>query len=665
MNNPYPNKKYNPDLDIITHRKNLVALNFIEDPVDIWTFLSSPQYLGAVTENGMGIYPVWRQALKDMFSDNFKTIIVLTGSTGTGKSTIAIYALLYIQYRLMILKDPWKFFKINYSGKMAISFFNLNRTLSDSRGYAKLQAFMAMSPWFREHAINISKTKGGKEELEFKLIKYLLSSPYSQGGGIIGEDVVSGILDEVDAPSASKSQKERVVDTYEATAIRFKNRFAQTGYSLGKLFIVSSKQEETAFVETFVAERRNLPEVLIFDINVWEAKPDNVFCGKKFLVAVGDAYNPPKIMADKKEIERMTLEEINNLKEKFIKEGYKVIEVPIEFESEFKLDLLRSLRDIAGITVAGLRKFKLFGSEKFILDCFDSTKLDPVKVPTINIGLDDSEELLWFLDLTRIRIPKHVPRFIHLDISFSQDASGLAMSCIKDWVAVDVQNPDGTYRKEMAPVIETDFIMRIKAREGNRIPIHKIRKFILDLKGAGFNISKFTADLRLASEDTLQLLRSAGINADYFSVNTSMQPYFDFRNLVYEKRWVCHKHTLLFSELKHLEQDVVNGSIDHPEKVQDIEFLEEGGIKEVIYEGTKDLSDAVTGSVVQCLTNKKSPMNAQLLTEVLKNTAPKDINQGGVGNLYSQVEGKDIIGVKEGNNVVNIVEMFKKLHKNK
>jgi len=610
------------DLDIVTHRKNLISLNYTENPVDIWTFLSHSDYLGNITDGGRDIYPIWKEALIKIFSDNTKTTIVLTGGTGTGKTTIAIYALLYIQYKLMILRDPWKFFDIGYSGKLSISFFNLNKTLSESRGYAKMQAFMSKSPWFRKHAFYIYKLKDGGEELEFERIKYLLSSPYTRGGGIIGEDIVSGVLDEVDAPNASKSSKERIIEIYEATSVRFKNRFAITGYSLGKLFIVSSKQEELSFIDTFIAERKNLPEVLIFDINVWEAKPKHIFCGTKFPVAVGDVYNPSKMVYIDENIPiEQQLPEFQKFREEYLKKGYKIIDVPIEFKNEFRLDLLRSLKDLAGITVTGLHKYKLFGSEQFIINCFDPTKLDPVKVSTINIGLEDQEELIWFLDLNKIRVPKTVPRCIHLDISFSQDASGLAMSSIKDWKEISIQNPDGTYRKEMVPIVETDFVMRIKAKEGNRIPIRKIRKFVLDLKAVEFNIFKFTADLRLASEDTLQLLRSAGINAGYFSVSTSNQPYFDFRNLVFEKRWICHKHQYLFFELKNLEE--IEGKIDHPKKITEVEYLITGETKEIVLEGSKDLSDAVVGSVIGCLQVKKSPMNLKAMSEILKGITPE------------------------------------------
>jgi hypothetical protein len=632
-----------------TYYNNLVAHTYIEEPVDVLTFLSHPHYLGEATRNGADIFPIWKEALITMFDKQEKYIVVLTGSTGTGKSTIAILALSYIQYQLMNLKHPWGAFGLGDSGKMSISFFNLNKTLGNSRGYAKLQAYMTKSPWFREHSFRVAKTKYG-EEFEFKLIKYLLSSPYSHGMGVVGEDIVSGVLDEVDSPLEGIKQKERVIETYNATEIRFKNRFASKGTSYGKLFIVSSKQDELAFLDTFIAERKNFPEVLIFDIPLWEAKPSHFFCGAKFPIAVGDAYNPPKIIEE-------------NQKEEFMKKGYQIVDVPVEFKTNFQLNIIGSLRDLAGITVAGMRRYKLFGSEKFIIDCFDEKKEDPVKVPTVNIGLNDVDELIWYLELDKIKMNKNIPRCIHVDISFSHDATGIAMSGVKEWKEVDVQNPDGTFRRERAPIVETDFVMRVKAKEGSRIPIHKIRKLVLDLRSAGFLIQKFTADLQLLSEDTKQLLIAAGIPSDDFSLDKTAQGYFDFRNLVYEKRWICHRHPMLLLELKNLEQSPTDKKINHPDKFQEIEFLSEGGIKETVMEGSKDVADAVAGSVVNCLYNSQIPIDTKRMSELLKRTSTKPGEpEENIGPLVKAPDGREIIGTKQGDTLTKIGDIFKRIH---
>ena len=629
-----------------TYYNALMFANYNEEPVDIMTFLCDPEYLGVVTDGGTDIFPCWKKALVEMFSDNHRFLIVLTGSIGTGKSTIAIYALAYIQYRLMILKEPWKFFELADSGQMTISFFNLNKSLGDSRGYQKLMHFMCKSPWFRRNAAWISKDQ---TVLEFKLIKYALASPYGQGFGIIGEDVVAGMLDEVDTPIPAIKMKERVIEAYNSTVIRFRTRFAPSGYSLGKLFIVSSKQDELSFIDTFVTERKDSPEVLVFDIPLWEAKPKHNFSGVTFPIAIGDAFNPSKIIQE---------DEVPI----YVKNGYRIVRPPIEFKKEFQVDLIKSLRDIAGVTTAGARRFKLFPSERPILDCFDPTKEEPSKMGTINIGLKDEGDLIWYLDLTKIRLDKSIPRCIHFDISVSGDASGISMAGIKEWKTVETLTPDGTYKKDIAPVIETDFILRIKAREGDRIPLHKLRKLVLDLRTAGYNIFRFSADLVLASEDTRQLLQAAGIETEYISLDRTNQAYYDFVNLVHEKRWVCHRRPRLLFELKYLEQ--VDGKIDHPAKVTDLEFLDDGSTREVAMEGTKDEADATVGAVFQCLKYNLRPMNTQMMVDLLKKSSKSPTLEEEIGKalLKDPASGQEILGNKEGNNVAKISDIFRRLH---
>jgi len=634
------------------HVTTLNRLNCTEDPIDVVKFISDPEYLGESTSHGRDIYPIWHQALQSMFQDKGKYLVVLTGSIGTGKSTIAILALCYIQYRLMILRNPWGYFGLADAGKMTISFFNLTKSLGDSRGFRKMQDFMSRSPWFRTKAVHIARTRQG-ETLEFQRIKYKLSSPYSMGVGIVGEDVVAGVLDEVDSPVESIGKKERVLSAYNSTVLRFRSRFAAQGYSIGKLFIVSSKQDELSFIDTFITTRKNTPEVLIFDIPLWEAKPSHIFCGEKFLVAVGDAYNPPKII---EEVERVT----------YAKNGFEIVEIPTEFKQDFQLDLIGSLRDIAGVTVAGMRRLKLFPSVKFISDCFDETKLDPITYPLIKLGLQDEDELIRYVQLNKFRMPNGTPRFIHFDISFSGDASGIAMSGIKEWRQVDVEKEDGTFGSEIVPVIETDFIMKIRAKPGDRIPIHKVRKFVLDLRAYGINVYRFTADLRLASEDTLQILQKAGISAEYASMDKTPKPYTDFRNIVYEQRWICHNHSGILFELKHIEQNQQTGKIDHPEKVTEIEFLNDGGIQEVVMEGSKDIADAVVGSVTQCLYESKKPMNVPLMKNLLNKTKTDrtvDPSQEATKLFdFKDKEGKPILGQKTPDGIAKVSDILRRIH---
>lgn len=639
----------NEDRRIVkTYVDHIFHENYRETPVDVITFISDDYYLGKSTNRGAAVFPFWKNALQQMFSDNSKLLIVLTGAIGTGKSTIALYALCYIMYRLLLLRRPWNYFDLADAGKMTISFFNLNKTLGESRGYAKIQTYLSKSGWFRKNASYISISKG-EEFLEFSLLKFVLSSPHAQGFGVIGEDVVSGIMDEVDSPIAPITQKEKIVKTYDATVRRFKQRFAPVGYSIGKLFLVASKQGEDSFIDTFVETMKDSEEVLVFNAKLWDVKPKHQFSGVTFPVAVGDAFKPSKII------------DVSSIAA-CLKDGYKIEDIPVEFKNEFSRDIIGALRDLAGITVAGLRRRKLFASEKFIVDCFDSTKNDPVLQQEIRIGLNDDINLIQFIDVSKIRLPKEVARYLHLDISFSQDASAISMAGLQGWMPGEIEKEDGTFMRVPLPIIETDFVLRLKAKDGDRIPIHKIRKLVLDLRALGFNIKMFTSDLLLAAEDTIQILNKAGIKAEYFSLDKTVQGYMDFRNLVYERRWVGYHNQILLTELKHLEQDG-DGKVDHPKIVKDILFLPDGGVKEEVVAGSKDSADAVAGAVAKCLMAVKVPLDLETMKGLFKQIAdasPKmDDEKPPMPLIDSQ--GKEIVGIRTSGQITKVVDMMRKM----
>lgn len=666
------------DTVIKSYIDKIYEMNYKEKPVDILRFLDDPYFLGVSTwnkeKNVSSIYPYWRDALVKIFEDSSKLQIVLTGSIGTGKSTIGLYGLAYIQYRLLSLKSPWSYFNLADSGKMAVSFFNLNKSLGQSRGFHKLSSLMSKSPWFRKQASFISKAKD-LEILEFPLIRHILSSPYSEGFGVLGEDVVAGIMDEIDSPQSSLEQKELVLEVYKSTYRRYKDRFAPKGYSLGKLFLSASKQGEGSFIDNFIETMKNQPEVLIFDAALWEAKPIKR-SGVFFPVAVGNTFKPSKLAPIQEEIpalielDKLKMfgerhnEIFNNFRTAVIEEGYsKIIEVPIEFRFNFEMDIVGSLRDLAGITVAGMNKRKLIAAPVFITNCFDRLKENPMSKEQILIGLYDTIKLREFFDITKLRLPLNFPRAIHLDMSISGDAYGFAMSGIKDWMKSTVQIENNMFTEANLPIVETDLAFTLKAREGDRIPLHKVREFIIDLRQMGVNIQVVTADLTLLSESDRQILLLTGITAESLSLDKTIKPYLDFKGMIYERRWTCHFIQQLLTELSNLEEDNKQGKIDHPKTVIKIIDLPDGSQRREEENGTKDLADAVAGSIYSIILKSPVPLSINNITETFKRINDNKLleEQKTPIKLIDGHSNEEILGNKENLEAQSLIELMKKI----
>jgi len=512
------------------------------------------------------------------------------------------------------LKDPWSFFKKAGGGKMAIVFFNLTKSLGASRGYNLLQSHLLESSWFKERGTVIGS--GLTPRIEFPIFEFKLASPYSKGFGTVGSDVILADMDEVDDSSESEKQRLRVLKAYDATVRRFINRFVYDEESIGKFFLVASKQEQMSFLNTFIVEMKSAPCIYIVDIPIWEAKPKTDYSGKKFPVMLGDLYVPSKVLGYREENEIFYhQEEI----EKVQAEGYKILWVPVEYFEDFHRDIVGALRDIAGVSVSYMRKSKLFPSEKLLVDCYDSTKKDPITRLTVEVGLESDVDLINYFNLDAIRIPRNVPRYMHVDIAFSGDgdALGLAMSCVKGWKTENIELEDGTFTTTKLSIVETDFVLRLRAPAGDKIPLNKVRKLIIDLKKKyHFNIVLCTFDHRSMSEDSIQILENAGVNCGYFSVDKDPNMYRGFRDLVKEDRWITHRNEFLNFELVNLEDDLEKNKIDHPDKVVDIE-IRDGETREIVLMGSKDMADAVCGSVNNALKNSMVPPDIEFMKNAI------------------------------------------------
>ena len=166
--------------------QKIYEADYEEIPVDIDTFIDSPEYAGWFTGNGKNIYPYWRKRLREIFSDRENyTEIAISGGVGTGKSHIAVLALAYCLYKLMCLKDPYAQFNMAKGSFIYIVFFNATLQLSQGVAYTKFQSLLINSPWFQQRG-----TVGGTKYLEYIPNKPIRFTVGSQMEHSIGKDIL-------------------------------------------------------------------------------------------------------------------------------------------------------------------------------------------------------------------------------------------------------------------------------------------------------------------------------------------------------------------------------------------------------------------------------------------------------------------------------------------
>ena len=161
--------------------------DYEEIPVDIDTFLEEDDYLGLATNHGKQIYPFWREQLRAMFKGGDMDFeeIAFTGAIGLGKTAIAVYAIAYLLYRLLCLRNPQRYFGFADTDDIAIFFFNATVALACGVGFARLHAACMESPWFRAHG----EVKGSSSNPYYVPSKHIVIKAGSNSSHGLGQQI--------------------------------------------------------------------------------------------------------------------------------------------------------------------------------------------------------------------------------------------------------------------------------------------------------------------------------------------------------------------------------------------------------------------------------------------------------------------------------------------
>lgn len=549
-------------------------------PVSIEEFITSPEYLGRDS-----VYPEVMQALVELNNPLVEgleyrarlwtefTEAVLTGGIGTGKSTIGIYSMAYQLYVLSCYVSPHSFFELDPTSEIVIIFQNRTERLAKAVDFDRFKELVDQSPYFKKQFPFDHKMKS-----ELRFPNRIIVKPVSGSDtAAIGQNVISGIIDEVNfMETVERSQKsfdgrtyDQASSLYETIARRRASRFQKLGKLPGLLCLVSSRRYPGQFTDQREAERiRQIQKsgkttIYLYDRKLWEVKPEGTYSGETFRVFLGSFSKKPRILADNE------IDDTND-----------VLDVPIEHLPEFERDILNALRDIAGVSTFAIHPF--FTNREAITACFTSR-------PSIlsSLETDFAPSTLELLS-DRIYQPGLI-RFVHLDLSVTGDATGMAVGCVDHFVKVKRGQEE-----EILPHIHIDFTLRVVPPTDGEIPYHCIRELIYLLRDNGMNIWFVTAD-SFQSVDMLQTLQRKGFITGKRSMDKTTTPYEYMKSALYDGRVSTPNHPVLRNELISLEIDTKDQKIDHPPA------------------GSKDLSDALAG-VIYGLTTRREVWSQHNLT---------------------------------------------------
>lgn len=505
----------------------------------------------------------------------------------------------YDLYKLGMMRSPQAAYGL--SGGSQIVLFAFSTTISQA-GLGLGQEFMAMMdriPWFK----NKFPRKGSGFMMRFP--KNILFSVGTEGANrILGLNAIGGAIDETDfhgsssgassAPSRSGDEKTRAARLYGSVLRRIQSRFQRKGRIPSHMYLMSSKTTRRSFMVEQLRAKKNDPSVFVRDYAAYEVKPPEFYMDQTFRVFIGGPNMEPRIL--KGDDESLLPPEYRDM----------VVEVPMDYHGNFVTDIEGSLQEIAGVaTNAGGKFFRL---PERVIDSFEGDRPHPFTVEAwVCGGQGDFDWPMLAKGQSKIlrggivekeytlKISPDAPRFAHIDPSSTDLPSGLAVAHIPRYVEVVRRSRDGEETKDLAPLIQVDFLLQILPPPGGEIDMGEIRSLLYEMNGHGFNVTRCTSDSYQSAETGIRL-KEKGIEHEVVSTDKNRKAYDTLKTVIYEGRLVGYPFPQVVKELLGLEVDPKRDRVVRPSRFDD-------GTR-----GTKDVADALACVVYELETKRPSPM---------------------------------------------------------
>jgi len=585
------------DIDDNNTHDKLFDIHYEREPVSPLQFLTDDYYLGAVGNN---MWPELKKDFVELFEGGY-TEAILSGSLGWGKSFFATCGICYVIYQMSCLANPQEVYGLAPGTGLAVALLSATREAAKRVPLTEVGSKLQLSPYFGEACpFKIAQTM---YEIRFPS-KRMTVIAGSTASATIGTNVFAGFIDEMAFMGSDKKLDHNgrlvAVDKSEiitkAITRRMKSRFQKIGRLPGLMFLVSSKERPVAFIEKKIEEAREADDPLVFirEYATWDVKPKIDFSGKTFRIAVGnDRY-------------RSKLDPTDTDEAWYLDQGLRVIDVPDDYRQDFERDLEGSLRDIAGLATETISPF-IHRIEKIQEAVVESLPQPCVEEEWVQ---GNDLEFVWErvarpyerrlpggYTETAWRPLRHpeAPRHAHIDPSLTGDSAGIVIAHIAGWTEVVRRDKAGEEYSEVAPVVETDLILKVSPTPGDEIVLSNLRWIVYQFMEHGFSVTFASCD-SYQSADTLQQFRGRGINAEVQSIDKTVIPYDLVKTALYEGRIRLQGNSWIVVELQQLmkvpKPRAKGYKIDHPRIGKD------GSV------GTKDIADCLAG-VVYSLTQRE------------------------------------------------------------
>jgi hypothetical protein len=553
--------------------------HFEETPVDVKTFVESPDYLGQppLSESQYDIVQAMSQIYRkedlqklmgekegSQYYDKYtKNEIILQLGKGSGKDFTSTVACAYIVYKLLCLKDPAKYFGKPSGDAIDLINVAINAQQAKNVFFKGFTTKIEKSPWF-----------AGKYEAKVASISFNKSvtvySGHSEKESHEGLNLLLAVLDEISGfateVSTGNEQGKTAENIYKAFRGSVDSRFPD----LGKVVLLSFPRYNGDFIseryDTVIAEKETITKTHRFIINplLPEDDPDNWF-------EIGwdydeiKSYKYPGVFA----LKRATWE-VN----------------PTRKVDDFKIAFMTDLGD----AMMRFACVPTYASDAFFKQADKVRACMSIRNPLDNFRRFEEN----------FKPDPEKVYYVHADLAQKHDKCAVAIAHVEKWVNVQVIKD----YEQISPVVVVDAVAWWEPKVEGPVNLSEVKQWIQNLRRLGFNIGLVTFD-RWQSFDIQNELQAVGMRTE--TVSVAKKHYEDMAMLVYEERLVMPAIELLFEELTELKITKTD-KVDHPRKL------------------SKDLADAVCGSIFGAISYTPRDQNLEVEVHTIKDR-PKQVDR--------------------------------------
>lgn len=589
----------------------------IRDVVPIRQWVEDEFYVGPA---GMSLYPYWKRKLIDVFDERREVPVnevIITGGIGTGKSTFGCFCMVRKIYELSCYVNIPALFQLMPGTLISFMYFTVSKTQAELTGFGQIKNIIDTIPYFKEEFARNDRLQSMLVFPENLLLFYGSSNAHA-----IGMNMIGSILDEANFfqtgaqnPNKSAIEYSKIAEMYASIVNRSKSRFKTNKKDDSLSILISSNTTSSSFTEKRIKETDGDENVEVIHTTVWDVKPKGTYSEEMFWVFTGSDLLDPCIIKGPDDIYQFTDSldlprkegTIDDIIESLHIGRDKFVQVPMDFYKQYEDNLIMSLQDISGLSVAP--SGRLFSSKPIYNEVCNTVLEHPFYKSEIVISTHDKVAVRDYIRPDYRPFRRNKKRFIHIDQSTTNDSTGFASSYIDRYI----KDP-GTGL--FLPVVVTDILLRINPpKPPRKISISKVRDFIFFMRDTWDLEIGYVSYDSFASEESLEILSENGIPCGNLSVDRTDAQYLNLINLMYEGRLESYKYKPAEEELFELIHFRGSRKVDHP------------------VDGSKDVCDGWAGSV----------WNAITMTSEETPTAALD----GVSRVYAVGNSEDIYTIEE------------------